>query len=156
MKCKNGHSNSYGSEFCSECGTRVQRDINDRNLYLSFIPVFLIFAGMVFSYITTYDTINLIKTQSTETFGDDQVKRINDISNDLVYEDASGLPAQEFRMLEWQKELTSLNATRLLEIQVGLFTQNKYMELYIKNQNYFMIIMGGFLTLISFLIFKRK
>jgi hypothetical protein len=111
---------------------------------------------MVFSYITTYDTITEIKTQSAATFGDNQVKEINDFSNKLVYDDASGLPAQQFRMAEWQKELTSLTATRQLEIQMGLLTQNKYMELNLRNQNYFMMIVVGFLTLISFLIFKRK
>jgi hypothetical protein len=156
MKCKNGHSNSSGSEFCSECGTRIQKDKNNLNLYLSFIPVLLVFMGMVFSYITTYDAITEIKTQSAAIFRDDQVKEINDFSNKLVYEDASGLPAQQFRMAEWQKELASLTATRQLEIQKGLLTQNKYMELNLRNQNYFMMIVVGFLTLISFLIFKRK
>ena len=156
MKCKNGHSNSFGSEFCGECGTKI-KSASERSYFdLRFIPIFIIFLGVLLNFYSTQNDIKVINTKNSIIVNDQVRKEIDDISNRLVYDDATGLPAQQFRMAEWQKELLGQSTTRLLEIKNQMIVQNSFLELYVRNQTYFLMIICGFLALISFLMIKRK
>jgi|688.fasta_scaffold108687_3 hypothetical protein len=156
MKCKNGHSNSAGSEFCGECGIGIKNDKNTPFFDLRFIPILVILIGVIFNFYTTQNDIKEISSINPIIVNDAIKNEINKLSNELVYEDASGLPAQQFRMAEWQKELQGLSTTRLLEIRNQMDIQNSFLELYVKNQTYFLMIICGFLALISFQLIKRK
>jgi hypothetical protein len=156
MKCKNGHSNSVGSEFCGECGVGIKNEKTASSFDLRFIPILLIFLGVIFNFYTTQNEIKEISSVNPIIVNDLIKTEIDKFSNELVYEDASGLPAQQFRMSEWQKELQGLSTTRLLEIRNQMDIQNSFLELYIKNQTYFLMIISGFLALISVLLIKRK
>lgn len=121
-----------------------------------FIPIFIIFIGVIFNFYSTQNDIKEINVRKSIIINDEIRKEIDDISNRLVYEDANGLPAQQFRMAEWQKDLLGQSTTRLLEIKSQIAIQNNFLELYVKNQTYFLMIICGFLSLISFLMIKRK
>jgi hypothetical protein len=156
MKCKNGHSNSAGSEFCGECGVGIKNDKGTSSFDLRFIPILIIFIGVIFNFYTTQNDIKELSSRNSIIFIDPRKADIDKLSNELVYEDASGLPAQQFRMSEWQKELQGLTATRLLELNNQMVVQNSFLELSVKNQSYFLMVISGFLALISFLLIKRK
>ncbi len=156
MKCKNGHSNSAGSEFCGECGVGIKNDKGTSSFDLRFIPIIIIFIGVIFNFYTTQNDLKKISSRNSIIVSDPIKTEIDKFASDLVYEDASGLPAQQFRMTEWQKELQGISATRLLEISNQMDAQNSFLELYVKNQTYFLMIISGFLALISFLLIKRK
>jgi hypothetical protein len=156
MKCKNGHSNSAGSEFCGECGVGIKNKKTATYFDLRFIPILVILIGVIFNFYTTQNDIKEISSINPIIVNDAIRNEINKFSNELVYEDASGLPAQQFRMTEWQKELQGLSTTRLLEIRNQMDIQNSFLELYVKNQTYFLMIICGFLALISFQLIKRK
>ena len=156
MKCKNGHINSAGSVFCGECGVGIKSEKTATSFDLRFIPIIIIFIGVVFNFYTTQNDIKEINSRNSIIANDRIRTEIDKFSSDLVYEDASGLPAQQFRMTEWQKELLGLSTTRLLEIKNQMEVQNDFLELYVKNQTYFLMIICGFLALISFLLIKRK
>ena len=156
MKCKNGHSNSAGSEFCGECGVGIKNEKTATSFDLRFIPIIIIFIGVIFNFYTTQNQIKEISTKNSVIVNDQVKKEIDDFASRLVFEDASGLPAQQFRMTEWQKELLGVSTTRLLEIRNQMAIQNNFLELYVKNQTYFLMIICGFLALISFLLIKRK
>ena len=161
MKCKNGHSNSAGSEFCGECGVGIKNEktatsFDFGSFELRFIPIIIIFIGVIFNFYTTQNDIKDINARNSIIVNDRIKKEIDDFATRLVFEDASGLPAQQFRMAEWQKELQGLSATRLLDIENQMEVQNSFLELYVKNQTYFLMVISGFLALISFLLIKRK
>jgi len=156
MKCKNGHSNSFGSEFCGECGVNIKKDKRKYYFNLQFIPIIIIFIGVIFNFYNTQNGIKVINSSNSIIVNDLVRKEIDEISNKLVYEDASALPAQQFRMAEWQKELLGQSTTRLLEIKNQMIVQNSFLELYVRNQTYFLMIVCGFLTFISVLLIKRK
>jgi hypothetical protein len=156
MKCKNGHSNSAGSEFCGECGVNIKMEKKVSYFDLRFVPIFVIFIGVIFNYYSTQNEVKEINAKNSIIVTDQIRKEIDSFSSTLVFESATGLPAQQFRMAEWQKELLGQSTTRLLEIKNQMIVQNNYLELYVKNQTYFLMVICGFLALISFLLIKRK
>ena len=156
MKCKNGHSNSAGSEFCGECGVGIMNERTATSFDLRFIPIIIFFIGVIFNFYTTQNDIKEISSINPTVEEAFATTEIDTLFSELVFEDASGLPAQQFRMAEWQKELQVLSTTRLLEISNQMKIQNSFLELHVKNQTFYLVIICGFLGLISLQLIKRK
>jgi hypothetical protein len=157
MKCKNGHSNSAGSDFCGDCGVKIgQTNQNGNFVFLvRYIPILLLMIGVFLNYNSTSNELNKIKNQPIVV--DDTIRNeIDSVSSSLVFDSSKTLPAQQFRIAEWQKDLLGLNSTRLLDIKNQLQQQNNFIQLQIKFQNYLLVIISGLLALIAIIFIENK